>query len=202
MANNACRTIHPQPQDIKDADPTPRGPNEPWNFGSSGLTPSMMDPNSQQFDMFAQMGTFMPTPGGNPTMYHPRAGDLHTPNNFSMGLGTPLSLPTSEGALHAGHQAAAFNSFHAHIPQHVSQQPLQNLNPWHMHQQPSYPPQHFTQQVPFEHMDPAMNESPVDDMAMDMNLHHHQHQHSPQMLFHSQAIQNTMQPPPVHPTGE
>jgi hypothetical protein len=198
MANSAFRSIHPQPQDIKDADPTPKGSNEPWAFGSSGLTPSMMDPNSHAFHMFANTG-YMPTPGGNTTLYHPAAGDLHTPS-FPMGLGTPLSMPTSEGALHAGHQAAAFQHFHAQLPQHVPQHSFQNMNPYHMHQQPSFPPQQFTHHASFEHLEGPIGESPVDDMGMDMNLH--QHQHSPQMLFHSQALQNTMQPPPIHPTGE
>ena len=192
-----------QPHDInKDGEPTPRDSNESWNFGASGLTPSLMDPNSQTFNMFANQmpGYYTPTPGGTNTIYHHQAGDLHTPG-YAMGVGTPLSLPTSEGSLHAGHQGGAFQGFHAHLPQHIQPQPFQNVNPFHMHQQPAFPPHHFSHQPTFEHMEGPVGESPVDDMEMDMHMHQHQHQ-SPQMLFHSQSLQNTMQPPPLHQSRE
>ena len=202
MANSLSRPIGPHPHDInKDADPTPRDSNETWNFGNSGLTPSMMDPNSHSFNMFANQmpGYYTPTPGGTSTLYHNQAGDLHTPG-YGVGLGTPLSLPTSEGSLNAGHQVAAFHGFHAHLPQHLQQQPFQNVNPFHMHQQTAFPPHQFTHQPSFEQMEGPVGESPVDDMNMDMEMHHQSH--SPHMLFHSQSLQNTMQPPPVHPSGE
>lgn len=60
-----------------------------------------MDPNSFSFTNFANAppGYYTPTPGGNNTLYHPQAGDLHTPNMvLGMGLGTPLSMPTTEAA--------------------------------------------------------------------------------------------------------
>ncbi|KAI0390915.1 CP2 transcription factor-domain-containing protein [Xylariaceae sp. FL0594] len=44
---------------------------------------------------------YTPTPGGTNTIYHPQAGDLHTPSLAMTALGTPLSLPTS-GAIHPG----------------------------------------------------------------------------------------------------
>ncbi|KAK3718710.1 hypothetical protein LTR37_004929 [Vermiconidia calcicola] len=190
-----------QPQDMKDGDPTPRGSNEPWNFGSSGLTPSMMDPNSQSFNMFANQmpGYYTPTPGGTNTLYHHQAGDLHTPG-LGIGLGTPLSLPTSEGALHAGQQDAAFHGFHPHLNHHLQQQPFHDLNPMQMHQQSAFPPHQFTHQPSFEHLEGPMGESPVEDMSMDINMHHQQH--SPPMLFHPQSLQHPMQHPPIHPYGE
>lgn len=80
---------------FRDQDPTPKPSNDPWRF-----TPSLMDPNSFSFANFANAppGYYTPTPGGTNTIYHPQAGDLHTPTmGVSMGLGTPLSMPTSEG---------------------------------------------------------------------------------------------------------
>ena len=201
LTNDAFRNVEHQPHDIKDEDHTPHDSDEPWSFGTSGLTPSMMDPNSQNFSMFANQmpGYYTPTPGGTSTLYHNQAGDLHTPG-FGMGLGTPLSLPTSEGTLHAGQQAAAFHGFQAHLPQHIQHQPFQNVNPFQMHQQAGYPPHHFTHHPSFEHLEGPVGESPIEDMNLDVNMH--QHQHSPHMLFHSQSLQNTMQPPSTHPSGD
>lgn len=188
-----------QPQ--QDPDHTPRLASEAWNFGNSGLTPSMMDPNSHSFNMFANQvpGYYTPTSGGTSTLYHPQAGDLHTPG-FSMGLNTPLSLPTSEGALNAGHQGAVFPGFHAHLPPQVPQQAFQNVNPFQMHQQQAFPPHQFINQPSFEHMGGAVGESPVDDMSLD--VHMHQQTQSPQVPFHSHSLQNHMQPLPAHQLGE
>src|SRR5579871_1810425 len=88
----------PHHEDIKDQDPTPRAQHEPWRF-----TPSLLDPNSFAFSAFANQppGYYTPTPGGTNTLYHNQAGDLHTPGmGIGMGLGTPLSLPTSADGLH------------------------------------------------------------------------------------------------------
>ncbi|EME39949.1 hypothetical protein DOTSEDRAFT_74725 [Dothistroma septosporum NZE10] len=193
-----------QPHDIKDADPTPRGSNEPWNFGTSGLTPSLMDPNSNGFNMFANQlpGYYTPTPGGTNTLYHSQAGDLHTPG-LNMGLGTPLSMPASDGGLHAGQQGP-FNGFPNHLPQHVQPhhvqpQQFQNVNPFQMHHQQGFPPHHFTQHPHYDEGLGPVGESPVDDLGMDMGLGHH---HSPEMLFQPPNLQTTMQPPPLHPSGE
>lgn len=196
-----------QPHDIKDADPTPRGSNEPWNFGTSGLTPSLMDPNSHSFNMFANQlpGYYTPTPGGTSTLYHSQAGDLHTPS-FAMGggLGTPLSMPTSENALHAGQQAASYHAFqnHHHLPQqqHMQHQHFQNVNPFHMHQQQGFPPAHFTHQPSFDGMDGPVGDSPVDDMGMDLGgMPPH---HSPEMLFHPGNPLGSMQPHIMHPSAD
>jgi len=197
--------------DLKDADHTPQGSNEPWNFGASGLTPSLMDPNSHNFNMFASQmpGYYAPTPGGTHTLYHSQAGDLHTPT-FG-GLGTPLSMPTSESAMQAGRQAAAFQGFQAHLPhsmQHPSFQP--HVNPFqmhqhqHQHQQQGFPPHHFTHQPSFENLEAAIDDSPVDDVGMDVRMMQQQQQqhHSPDMMFHPQSMSNKMRPPPAHPLGE
>jgi len=187
---------------MKDADPTPRGSNEPWNFGTSGLTPSLMDPNSHTFNMFANQmpGYYTPTPGGTNTIFHNQAGDLHTPG-FAMGLGTPLSLPTSDGTLSAGQQAAAFQNYQTHMPHHLQQPSFHNVNPFHMHQQQGFPPHHFTHQPSYESMEGPVGESPIDDIGMDVGMH--QHHHSPEVMFHHQQnMQPAMQPPPLHPSGD
>jgi hypothetical protein len=123
---------HLDHEDIKDQDPTPRGNNEPWRF-----TPSLLDPNSFAFTSFANQppGYYTPTPGGTNTLYHSQAGDLHTPG-FSFGLGTPLSLPTSEGALHAG-QVAPANHLHGFNPHALGSHHFQNVNPFGMQPQHS-----------------------------------------------------------------
>ncbi|KAL1891176.1 hypothetical protein Sste5346_007809 [Sporothrix stenoceras] len=83
-----------------DQDPTPRASsNEPWRF-----TPSLLDPGAFSFSTFSNSNPYYAqTPGGNNTLYHPQAGDLHTPTlGLSMGLNTPLSMPAADGSLHPG----------------------------------------------------------------------------------------------------
>ncbi|KAF2481486.1 CP2 transcription factor-domain-containing protein [Neohortaea acidophila] len=192
----------PASHGIKDGDTTPRPPSDMWTLPSSGLTPSLMDPNSHAFSMFAGHGYYTPTPGGTNTLFHPQAGELHTPG-LSMSLATPLSLPTSEGALHAGHQAPEFHhGFQNHLQQHHVQQHdfPPNVNPYQMHHPTSFPPHQFSHQHSFEHMDGTGADSPVDDMGMDVNLHN-QH-HSPHMMFNSHALLNVMRPPNMHASGE
>ncbi|OQO01610.1 hypothetical protein B0A48_12646 [Cryoendolithus antarcticus] len=194
-----------------------RPPQESWNFGPSGLTPSFLDANPHSFNMFPHQmqGYYTPTPGGTNTIYHNQAGDLHTPT-YPMGMGTPLSMPNSGGALHAGHQGPAFHAFQPQMPQHFQhqqhQQQFHNVNPFQMHHQhPQAPPQvfaphQFTHHPGFDHFDgPQVHESPVDNVHMDMHHHHTQH-HSPEMVMHPQSFQHqqVMPPPPPapHPTGE
>ncbi len=159
-------------EDIRDQDPTPRGSNEPWRF-----TPSVLDPNSFAFASFANQppGYYTPTPGGTNTIYHSQAGDLHTPG-FSFGLGTPLSLPTSEGALHVGQSTtAAMPSFtqQAMAPHH-----FHSSNPFamqHHSQQQQHPQQHHPQHQPFmQHQYPHdqgsighLEQAPQDHSEMD-----------------------------------
>ncbi|KAK3677235.1 hypothetical protein LTR78_002773 [Recurvomyces mirabilis] len=195
------RSLEVQSHDMKDADPNARGSHEAWNFGGSGLTPSMMDPNSHSFNMFANQmpGYYTPTPGGTNTLYHSQAGDLHTPGFVMGGLGTPLSMPTSEGGLHAGH-AHAFNAFHPDMPHQMQHQQFQNVDPFHVQQQHAFPPHHFTHHPSFEGLEGPIGESPLDDLGMDAPLQ--PKHHSPEMLFQPHSMRKAMQPPPLHPTGD
>lgn len=83
-----------------DQDPTPRAStNEPWKF-----TPSLLDPGAFQFSTSFpnnNVGYYAQTPGGNSTLYHPQAGDLHTPtlSGLSMGLNPPMTLAATSDAL-------------------------------------------------------------------------------------------------------
>ncbi|KAK7428725.1 hypothetical protein QQZ08_004821 [Neonectria magnoliae] len=123
-----------------DQDPTPRATNEPWRF-----TPSLLDPNSLSFASFANAppGYYTPTPGGTNTLFHPQAGDLHTPSlALGMGLGTPLSMPTSVDGMHpasvtgsmdiAGFQTLQphqYHHFNPFIQAPPNQQPQQSFAP-------------------------------------------------------------------------
>ncbi|KAJ4348433.1 uncharacterized protein N0V89_009807 [Didymosphaeria variabile] len=160
-------------EDIKDADPTPRGNNEPWRF-----TPSLLDPNSFAFTTFANQppGYYTPTPGGTNTLYHSQAGDLHTPG-FSFGLGTPLSLPTSEGALHAG-QTAPTTQLHGFNPHALgTHHHFTNQNPFAMQAQhaPAFAPHQFTHQPSvFEQQHAPLAQthenSPMDNIVPDIEM--------------------------------
>lgn len=149
-----------------DPDPTPRGSNEPWRF-----TPSLLDPNSFAFASFANQppGYYTPTPGGTNTLYHNQAGDLHTPS-MGIHIGTPLSLPTSEGGLHAG-STAEMNAFHQQMlqPHH-----FQNPNPFAPQQ--SYAPSSFVHQDSgYEAMDASADATPMGDICMESDLHEETH---------------------------
>ncbi|KAJ4365746.1 hypothetical protein N0V83_008366 [Neocucurbitaria cava] len=158
-------------EDIKDQDPTPRGNNEPWRF-----TPSLLDPNSFAFTSFANQppGYYTPTPGGTNTLYHSQAGDLHTPG-FSFGLGTPLSLPTSEGGVHAG-QSAPTGHLHGFNPHAIgTHHHFQNVNPFSLQPQhsQSFAPHQFTHQPSaFEHatMTQPHEDSPMDNMVPEVEM--------------------------------
>ncbi|PVH96662.1 CP2 transcription factor family protein-like protein [Periconia macrospinosa] len=189
----------PDQEEIKDADPTPRGNNEPWRF-----TPSLLDPNSFAFTSFANQppGYYTPTPGGTNTLYHSQAGDLHTPG-FSFGLGTPLSLPTSEGGLHAG-QVAPVNQIHGFHPHAIGAHHFANQNPFAMPAQhaASFAPHQFTHQPSaFEHAPLAQphENSPMDNMVPDVEMQ----EQSPLIGFAPQNFeQNVPQQPMARPPGE
>ncbi|PSN62693.1 CP2 transcription factor family protein-like protein [Corynespora cassiicola Philippines] len=158
-------------EDIKDQDPTPRGNNEPWRF-----TPSLLDPNSFAFASFANQppGYYTPTPGGTNTLYHNQAGDLHTPG-FSFGLGTPLSLPTSEGGVHAGQTAPApqLHGFNPHAL--AAHHHFQNQNPFALQPQhpASFAPHQFSHQPSaFEHgpLQQTHEDSPMDNIVPEVEM--------------------------------
>ncbi|KAL3952259.1 hypothetical protein ACCO45_013976 [Purpureocillium lilacinum] len=113
----------------------------PWRF-----TPSLLDPNSYAFNSFANAppGYYTPTPGGNNTLFHSQAGDLHTPTLvMAQGLGTPLSMPTSGDGLQSGVTTMDMSGF-------------QNLQPHQFHHfnpfiqapppQPGFAPSSFVHQ--------------------------------------------------------
>ncbi|KAI9788087.1 MAG: hypothetical protein M1816_007219 [Peltula sp. TS41687] len=123
----------PEQEEVKDHDPTPRGVHEPWRF-----TPSLLDPNSFAFTSFANQppGYYTPTPGGTNTLYHSQAGDLHTPS-MGIGVGTPLSLPTTESGVHVGSTVDLHGFTHPPLPSTH----FQTFNPFAA--QTSFAPSHF-----------------------------------------------------------
>lgn len=179
-------------------DPTPRGNSDPWNF-STGLTPSVLDPNSHSFNSFANQlpGYYTPTPGGTNTLFHPQAGDLHTPG--ILGLGTPLSMPTSEHALHVGQQP---NGMHLFPPQmhQMHHDQFNNLNPFQMHHQQTFPPHNFQHQPPmFEQMEARNTDSPMADVNFDVEMPNQ----PSDLIFPSQSLNNgVLTAPPMHPSTE
>ncbi|KEF62572.1 uncharacterized protein A1O9_00545 [Exophiala aquamarina CBS 119918] len=143
--------------EVKDQDATPKPFTDAWRF-----TPSLMDPNSFAFSAFANQppGYYTPTPGGYGTLYHPQAGDLHTPG---MGMNTPLSIPHSIHGLHAHDALAQFQHFN---PQFLHQpHPFQEHfpQPQPQHQMPQQQAQTFAPQQFLQHQDSgyvAMDDSP------------------------------------------
>lgn len=169
---------------FRDQDPTPRA-TEPWRF-----TPSLLD-QSFSFSNFNNhaSGYYTPTPGGTNTIYHPQAGDLHTPTlGLGMGLGTPLSMPTSDGAMHAGNMD--MRGFH---PGFHTQHQYQHFHPFIQHQPPqqSFAPSSFVHQdTGYETMD--QDGSPMDSDgaderigSIDGNFQGHQ---SPMMAFQARQF--------------
>ena len=73
-------------------------------------------------------------------MYHNLAGDLHTPN-IGFQLGTPLSLPTSEGQSQHHPSAFAVQGFHSQLLGSTSLQASTTFP-----QQQSYAPSSFVHQ--------------------------------------------------------
>ncbi|KAF2399897.1 hypothetical protein EJ06DRAFT_538154 [Trichodelitschia bisporula] len=190
--------------DLKDMDPTPKG-NEPWRF-----TPSLLDPNSFAFSSFANQppGYYTPTPGGTNTLYHSQAGDLHTPG-FTMGLGTPLSLPTSEGSMHAGHaHSGNLHAFQAQVSA-IAPNAFHNANPFAFHQQQHHPqqqqqhesfaPHEFSHRPPtFETFNSSHEDAKLDAMHLDTDMQ----EHSPAGPFVRTDLKPDMQhaviaPPPM-----
>ncbi|KIW69653.1 hypothetical protein PV04_05517 [Phialophora macrospora] len=139
------RAFESQPG-VKEQDATLATPKpfaDAWRF-----TPSLMDPNSYAFSAFANQppGYYTPTPGGFGTLYHPQAGDLHTPG---MGMNTPLSLPHSVHGMHAQDQLMHLHHFNPHFlhQPHPFQDLFQQQQPVHVptQQQQTFAPQQFLQ---------------------------------------------------------
>ncbi|KAF2968918.1 hypothetical protein GQX73_g4704 [Xylaria multiplex] len=183
---------------FRDQDPTPRASGAEWRF-----TPSLLDPNSFSFSTFANQppGYYTPTPGGTNTLYHPQAGDLHTPSlGLGMGLHTPLSLPTSDGAIHAGPGIMGIPHFQAAIAPQQFHQPFNTAFIQPAPQQPSFAPSSFVQHDALQHdtgyetMDhdgsPLSSEGHVERMgSMDATFHS---QSPPVMAFQQRQFGVTM----------
>lgn len=182
-----------------------------------------MDPHTGNFSMFAQLpGYYTPTPNGTSTLYHSQAGDLHTPT-LGAALNTPLSLSTSEGILHAG-QHQAFHNPQPHLAQHFQQQ-FHNLDPFQAHHNPgaaphhhhqqqqqqqqqqqhhaqqSFAPHHFSHQNQFDHIEDALDDSPMGDLGVDVDLQH-SHDASPELVLHPHSFMKPRAPVSRHPSGE
>lgn len=189
---------------VKEGEPTPKGHMDGWSFSTTGLTPSFLDPNSASFNSFANQmpGYYTPTPGGNSTLFHSHhAGDLHTPG-FQYGIGTPLSMPTSEATMHAGQSALAVSSF-SHAQQMNSglsdAHQFQSLDPYQIHHQP-FAAHSFPQQASsFQQMDSHSSESPsAGDAQMDLGM-----QQSPELVFHPDSFRRNASPTKFpHPLTE
>lgn len=152
-------------EEIKDLDPTPRAQHEPWRF-----TPSLLDPNSFSFAQFANQppGYYTPTPGGTNTLYHNQAGDLHTPGmGMNMGLGTPLSLPSSAEAIHASSLMDMSGFGHQMPPQFHNYNPFGQPPQHHHHQQHQPPPQDSYAPSSFLHQDTGYETMEQDGSPMD-----------------------------------
>jgi hypothetical protein len=173
---------------FRDQDPTPRASNEPWRF-----TPSLLDPGSFAFAGFGSQpgGYYTPTPGGTNTIYHPQAGDLHTPTlSLGMGLGTPLSMPTTEGGMHSGAAPIDIAGFHHGFHPHHQ---FQHFNPFIQPPppQPSFAPSSFLHQdTGYETMDQdgsPMDSDPAEDRigSIESNFQGH---HSPMMAFQARQF--------------
>ncbi|KAI0202125.1 CP2 transcription factor-domain-containing protein [Astrocystis sublimbata] len=184
-----CRSSHNNPDAFRDQDPTPRASAAEWRF-----TPSMLDAGPFSFSPFAnhQPGYYTPTPGGTNTLYHHQAGDLHTPSlGLPMGLSTPLSLPTSDGAMHAGHGMMDMSHFQSAMAPHPYQ-------PFHPFIQPAHPAPFAP--APLVHLDtgyetmdhdgsPMRSEGPGRMSSIDATFHS---QSPPGMGFHSRPFGTTM----------
>jgi hypothetical protein len=152
-------------------DPTPRA-----NIDHLRFTPSMLDPNSFAFSNFANQppSYYMPTPGGTNTIFHPQAGDLHTPGGYTMGLGTPLSMPKSEPGEPAGHNAQV--SLAGFPPEHIAPHMFQHQQAYYQDiqqsQQQSFAPHEFSQQQnvfePFR--DQQRMDSKMPDYSVDVEM--------------------------------
>lgn len=190
---------------LKDVDSTPRS-NEPWSFGASCLTPSIMDPNSSSFSLLANQlpDYYTPTSAGI-TLYHHQAGDLHTPN-YGLGLGTPLSMPTSDGPVPAGGLGTAFPNFQSHASQHLEQAPFDNVDPFHMQHVPPFPPHHFTHPTSFGATNEPSHDATIgeDGIHMDLNrtdLSRHSTSRTDRQ-FRAPTSRGTMRPPPTYANAE
>lgn len=116
-----------------------------------------MDANTFSFASFANQasGYYTPATGGIGTYYHNKAGDLHTPN-LGFHLGTPLSLPHSEGR----HDTATAFDMHGFQPNFLESHGFQV--PTHFGLQQTFAPSSFLHQdSAFDAMDGPTVDTPA-----------------------------------------
>ncbi|KAI9147832.1 Grainyhead-like protein [Paramyrothecium foliicola] len=182
-----------------DQDPTPRATNEPWRF-----TPSLLDPNSFSFNAFANAppGYYTPTPGGTNTIFHPQAGDLHTPTlGLVPGLGTPLSMQTSGEPMQPTGPAMDMTGLQP-IPAHQYHQ-------FHPFMQ-APPPQQAFAPSSFVHQDTGYETMEQDGSPMDSDPSEEHmtsidsafHSASPIVGFPARALPSTHMGHPLPPSAE
>ena len=133
-------------------------------------------------------GYYTPTPGGANTIYHNRAGDLHTPG-VGFHLGTPLSMPTVDDQVHAP-SAIEMHGFHHNA---LSSNPFQASSAFA--QQQSYAPSTFVHQDSgFEGMDGSHNVTPKQEMS----LHSGQQRETNVVPFTIRSLNTTMATSGIH----
>jgi hypothetical protein len=183
-----------------DQDPTPRANNEQWRF-----TPSLLDPTSFSFNAFANAppGYYTPTPGGTNTLFHPQAGDLHTPTlGLVPGLGTPLSMQTSGEPMQqpnpamdiAGLQPLPSHQFHQFHPGFIQAPPPQQ----------AYAPSSFVHQdtgyETMEHDGSPMDSDPSEERMTSMDSAFHSA--SPMVGFSARQLASAHMGHPLPPSAE
>ena len=142
-----------------------------------------MDPNSFAFTNFVNQapGYYTPTPGGQNTLYHSTAGDLHTPA-FTMGLGTLLSNPTSEASLPPPPTVPTMHDISGMHAQH-----FHNAHQFSMQQ--SFPPHHFSHSQPaFESLGSSVDEAHMEDAGIDLDIQ----EDSPILTFNPRNLEHGM----------
>jgi hypothetical protein len=163
IANTSCSRYRQfeDHEDKKDQDKTPRPGNEHWRF-----SPNILDSSSLAFSSFMNQhsGFYTPTAGGMSMAYHNQAGDLHTPN-MGFQLGTPLSMPTSDGQI----LSAATADMHPFSSQLIASHhyPVPHL----FVPQQSYAPSSFLHQDSgFEAMDASHDDVTAHEMKIETGL--------------------------------
>lgn len=168
------KELHHQPADSQDQ----------WRF-----TP-LLESNSFAFPSFVNnpSGYYTPTPGGSSTIYHNRAGDLHTPG-MGFHLGTPMSMPTTDGQI----QPPSALDMHAFHPNLLSSFQSSGAFP----EQQSYAPSSFVHQDSgFEAMDASNNMTPKQEVSMELEM-----QRAKNLLpFTMRSFNPAMTTPAIKPT--
>jgi len=112
-----------------------------------------------------------------------------------MGLGTPLSMPTSDGTLHAASSSVNMQHFNPQSQmQHMQPSQFHNMNPFQMHSQQAFAPQDFHQSQPppsFQHMSSHESDpSSLGEITMDLGMSNE----SSELLYQPNAFRQMLSP--------